>query len=95
MPHFIDVILPIPIANTFTYSVTAEEARFLKRGIRVAVPFGKTKIYTALVFRIHQEAPIVYEAKEIHQILDDQPVVQELQLQHWEWLSSLLCVLLG
>jgi primosomal protein N' len=37
--------------------------------MRVAVPFGKSKIYTALVVELHQRAPLLYEAKEIHQIL--------------------------
>ena len=54
--YFIDVILPIPLERLFTYSVTQAEARFLKQGMRVAVPFGKSKIYTALVFKIHQNA---------------------------------------
>ena len=38
--------------------------------MRVAVPFGKSKIYTALVAEIHTQTPEAYEAKEIHQILD-------------------------
>ena len=62
--NFIDIILPIPLQKTFTYSVTEEEANFLQTGMRVAVSFGKTKIYTGLVFNIHQTAPALYEAKE-------------------------------
>ena len=77
--NFIDIILPIPLQKTFTYSVTEEEANFLQTGMRVAVSFGKTKIYTGLVFNIHQTAPALYEAKEIHQILDKIPLVNELQ----------------
>jgi primosomal protein N' (replication factor Y) len=46
----------------------------------VSVPFGKSKIYTALVLEIHNNAPLVYEAKEIHQILDDTPIVTTQQL---------------
>lgn len=56
--------------------------------MRVAVPFGKTKIYTALVYKIHQEAPTAYEAKEIYQILDDEPIVNEKQLKHWTWIAD-------
>ncbi|MGB1283499.1 MAG: replication restart helicase PriA, partial [Polaribacter sp.] len=93
--HFIDVILPIPIKKTFTYSVNEEEANFLQKGMRVAVSFGKTKIYTGLVFTIHQNAPTLYEAKEIHQILDEQPLVNELQLQHWQWIASYYMCALG
>ncbi len=88
MSYFINVILPIPLEKIFTYSVTKAEANFLKIGMRVAVPFGKTKIYTALVVEIHNTAPTIYEAKEIHQILDEAPIVTELQLKHWNWIAS-------
>ena len=93
--HFIDVILPIPIKNTFTYAITEDEANFLQKGMRVAVSFGKTKIYTGLVFTIHQNVPTLYEAKDIHQILDEQPLVNELQLQHWQWIASYYMCSLG
>ena len=66
--HFIDVILPIPIQKTFTYSVSQTEYEFLKKGMRVAVSFGKTKMYTGLVFKLHQIPPEVYDAKDILQI---------------------------
>ena len=93
--YYIDVILPIPIQKTFTYSVTNEEANFLKEGMRVAVSFGKTKMFTALVFKIHENAPTLYEAKEIHQILDEQPLVNNLQLKHWQWISTYYMCSLG
>jgi len=86
--HFIDVILPIPLPKTFTYSVTKAEAEFLQKGMRVAVAFGKTKMYTAIVYKIHQTPPELYEAKEIHQIIDEKPIVNEIQLQHWKWISD-------
>ena len=95
MLHFIDVILPIPIQKTFTYSVTEDEANFLQKGMRVAVSFGKSKIYSALVLNIHQTKPTLYEAKEIHQILDETPLVNEQQLQHWQWLSNYYMCSLG
>ena len=87
--------MPIPIQKTFTYSVTNEEAVFLKKGMRVAVSFGKTKIFTGLVFAIHETAPTLYQAKEIHQILDDQPLVNEFQLKHWQWISNYYMCSLG
>jgi primosomal protein N' (replication factor Y) len=93
--HFIDVILPIPIQKTFTYSVTEEEANFLQKGMRVAVSFGKSKMYSALVLTIHQTKPILYEAKEIHQILDETPLVNSQQLQHWQWISKYYMCSLG
>ena len=95
MDYFIDVILPIPLQKLFTYKITSAEATFLKKGMRVAVEFGKSKVYTALVYSIHSEAPIGYEAKEIHQILDETPIVNELQLKHWEWISNYYMCSLG
>ena len=95
MQHFIDVILPIPLEKAFTYSISAAEAEFLKVGMRVAVPFGKTKIYTGLVYKIHNQEPVVYEAKEIHQILDDTPITTTTQLQHWEWIANYYLCSLG
>ncbi|MBD0833252.1 replication restart helicase PriA [Aestuariibaculum sediminum] len=95
MSHFIDVIIPVPLQRLFTYSITAAEADFLKIGMRVSVPFGKSKIYTGIVFKIHNEAPGVYEAKDIHQILDDTPIINETQLQLWQWIASYYLCTLG
>ena len=95
MQHFIDVILPIPLEKLFTYHVTEAEADFIKPGTRVAVPFGKQKIYTALVLHIHQEEPTAYEAKAIHQILDKTPIVTSQQLKLWSWISRYYMCTLG
>jgi len=88
MSYFIDVILPIPLKKLFTYQVNQSEASFLKPGMRVAVPFGKSKIYSAIVASIHTNAPTIYEAKEIHQILDESPIVNNVQLKHWKWIAN-------
>ena len=95
MLHFIDIILPIPIQKTFTYAVTEEEATFLQKGMRVAVSFGKSKMYTGLVFNIHTNPPTLYEAKEIHQILDEIPLVTARQLEHWQWIANYYMCSLG
>lgn len=93
--HYIDVIIPVPLKKLFTYSVTASEGDFLKKGMRVAIPFGKTKVYTGIVFKIHNDAPLIYEAKEIQQILDDHPVVNEKQLNLWQWIANYYMCTLG
>ncbi|MBJ6367123.1 replication restart helicase PriA [Snuella sedimenti] len=95
MQYFIDVIIPVPLKKLFTYSITISEADFLKIGMRVAVPFGKSKIYTGIVAKIHTVPPLAYEAKEIHQILDDVPIVTESQLKLWQWISSYYMCTLG
>lgn len=87
MNFYINVILPLPLEKQFTYEVTAAEAEFLTTGMRVAVPFGKSKIYTAIVAGIHQNAPQKYEAKPIEQILDESAVVTKLQLEFWDWIA--------
>ncbi|HEY5687536.1 MAG TPA: primosomal protein N' [Yeosuana sp.] len=95
MAYFIDVILPMPLEKLFTYSITASEADFLKVGMRVGVPFGKSKIYTGIVYNIHTKAPIAYEAKAIDQILDESPVVNSIQLHLWQWIASYYMCTLG
>ena len=95
MPNFIDVIIPVPLQKLFTYSITAAEFNFLKAGMRVAVPFGKSKIYTGIVCKIHNTAPTAYEAKDIHQILDDEPIVNDKQLQLWQWIAKYYMCTLG
>lgn len=85
---FIEVILPLSLAKTFTYRVSEAEFHFIKKGMRVAVPFGKSKIYTGLVLDVHENAPTLYEAKEIHQILDEKPIATETQIQHWLWIAN-------
>lgn len=85
---YVDVILPLPLANTFTYSVPAELAEYVHNGMRVVVPFGKKKMYTAVVYHVHMIMPTVYEAKDIICLLDDEPILRRPQLKFWEWISS-------
>jgi primosomal protein N' (replication factor Y) len=85
---FVEVVLPLSLAKTFTYRISESEFYFIKKGMRVAVPFGKSKIYTALVVDIHQNEPNLYEAKEIHQILDEKPIATETQIKHWAWVAN-------
>ena len=93
--NYIDVVLPLPLQRLFTYAITEAEASFLQPGMRVAVPFGKTKIYTGIVYIVHQNNPTAYEAKEIHQILDDFPIVNASQLKHWQWIANYYLCSLG
>jgi primosomal protein N' (replication factor Y) len=88
MQHFIDVILPLPLERYFTYTINPSEFDFLQPGMRVAVPFGKSKIYTGIVHRLHQENTATYEVKDIEFIIDETPVVTVDQLKFWEWISS-------
>ncbi|WP_034258577.1 replication restart helicase PriA [Altibacter lentus] len=93
--YFIDVILPIPLKQAFTYHVNKDEAAFLKQGMRVAVPFGKTKIYTGIVYQVYANNPPGYETKSIDQILDETPIITATQIRHWEWMADYYMCTLG
>ncbi|MEZ7504901.1 primosomal protein N' [Flavobacterium sp. Arc2] len=95
MLFFVEVILPLSLAKTFTYSISEAEYHYIKKGMRVAVPFGKSKVYTALVIETHQNQPTLYDAKEIHQILDEFPIVTEIQIAHWQWIASYYMCAIG
>ena len=92
---YVDVILPLPLANTFTYSVPDEWADQVRIGMRVVVPFGKKKMYTAVVFLVHTVMPTIYEAKEILGLLDSEPILRRPQMKFWEWISSYYQAFLG
>jgi primosomal protein N' (replication factor Y) len=88
MSHFIEVLLPIPLERNFTYEVGDALAPVLRRGMRVAVPFGKSKLYTGLVVGLQADPPSAYTAKEVFQVLDEAPLVSDLQLKFWDWMAS-------
>ncbi len=88
---FVDVIVPLGVPNLFTYRVPAELNKQLATGKRALVQFGKSKIYTGIIHRIHHTAPTDYTVKYLDAILDDEPVVTPLQLQFWDWLSFYYC----
>ena len=95
MPFFAEVILPLSLSKTFTYSISEAEFSFIRKGMRVTVPFGKSKIYTALVIGTHKNQPTSYQAKEIHQIIDELPIVSEIQIDHWMWIASYYMCAIG
>ena len=95
MLYFIEVVLPLAVSKTFTYQVSEAEFHYIQIGMRVAVPFGKSKIFTALVLNKSNNPPQLYEAKEIHQILDEKPVVNYLQIEHWKWIAAYYMCSLG
>jgi primosomal protein N' (replication factor Y) (superfamily II helicase) len=86
--HFADLLLPLPISGTFTYGIPDEFIGKIQEGVRVVVQFGKRKIYTGLVLRIHKEVPKDYIPKNILAVLDEKPVVTSFQKQLWEWMAS-------
>ena len=92
---YVDVILPLPLANTFTYSVPEEWSEQVRMGMRVVVPFGKKKMYTAVIYLVHSITPTIYEAKDILCLLDNEPILRRPQMKFWEWISSYYQAFLG
>ena len=84
---FIDVIVPLSVANKFTYRVPKDMNEAIAIGKRVIVQFGRSKFYTAIVYAIHSNPPKDYVAKYIDTILDDEPIVTASQLHLWDWIS--------
>ena len=87
MPKFADVILPLPLADTFTYSVPQGFEERIAEGCRVTVPLGKSKHYTALVQRLHDDEPEGYAVRPIEELLDEAPIVLPTQTKLWQWVS--------
>ena len=87
---YVDVILPVPLEGTFTYTVSDEIAVACATGVRVLVPFGKSKTYAGVVVRVHDNGAPVAESKlkEVLSVLDASPVLLPHQLRLWQWIAS-------
>ena len=86
MPKFAETLLPLALPGTFTYRIP--EGMRLSIGMRVLVPFGRKKIFTAIVMTLHDKEPQGYEVKEILGVLDDKPILRHPQLDFWQWIAD-------
>jgi len=87
---FIDVILPLPLDGLFTYSIPAPLVEQVKIGVRVLVPFGRSKTYVGIVAKTHKEdvPPREIQIKDILQVLDTEPILLDTQLRLWQWIAD-------
>ncbi len=85
---FAEILLPLPLEGTFTYRVPFELNEYVKVGQRVAVQFGRKKIYAGLITELHQNPPEKGLVKYILSILDEKPVVNKKQLEFWRWMAG-------
>ena len=85
---FVEVLLPLPVPGTFTYRVPYELNDQVGKWKRVVVQFGKKKIYTAIIVNITEKAPDKYSVKYILSIIDQKPIMNEIQFKFWKWISS-------
>ncbi|HDJ33625.1 MAG TPA: primosomal protein N' [Bacteroidetes bacterium] len=92
---YADVVLPLPIGKFFTYSLPSSIRAKAGAGQRVVVPFGKRKFYTGLIWQVHNHKPEGYELRDIHALLDEEPLVHSLQREFWKWLSDYYMCSLG
>ncbi|MAR44094.1 MAG: primosomal protein N' [Flavobacteriaceae bacterium] len=88
MSFYIDVLLPFPLKNFYTYRISEEEFKFIKKGFRVLVPFGGKRVFTSIVIKKHKNIPDNYEPKEIFAFQDDLPIVDKNQIFFWKWMSN-------
>lgn len=91
---FVDVLLPLHLKDTYTYRVPQEYNDDIKVGQRVIVQFGAKRLYAGVVRRIHETVP-AYQVKYILSILDEMPLVGEMQFKFWEWISQYYMCYLG
>ena len=84
---FIDVVLPLPLPKLLTYSIEGVSSP-VDFGMRVVVQVGAKKRYTAVVWRLHNDRPVGYVARPIESVVDEYPVVVELQRSFWEWMAN-------
>ena len=95
MKKYVDVIVPLPIAGQYTYSLPTELEGSVQVGCRVVVPFGQKKYYTGIVTKVHETSPEGYETKNVEEVLDASPILLPNQYRFWEWLSSYYLCTLG
>ena len=86
--NYADLILPLPLQGTFTYAVPASIQSAVRVGMRVLVPFGRSKTYLGIVARLHDERPQGYEVKSVAQLMDSEPIITPQQLQLWQWIAD-------
>lgn len=93
-PRFADVIIPVALPKPYTYRIPAAMASRIHFGVRVEVQFGTSKRYSAIVVRVTEKAP-EYSTKAIIDIIDDTPVITEIQYAFWRWMSEYYCCTIG
>ena len=92
--RYVEVILPLPLEGTFTYTVPDALLDKVVPCVRLLVPFGKTKTYIGICDTYPSDHPNNnddndgIEYKAILAILDDGPVLLPQQLQLWHWIAN-------
>lgn len=85
--RYIDVILPVPLRQTFTYHLDDTTAS-VSVGCRVIVNFGGRQLVTGIVCNTDAQAPTDYTTKPIESILDTIPLISAEQISFWQWMAD-------
>ncbi len=88
LPLYAEIIIPLALPKNYTWSVPEHLQENARIGCRVEVNLGKNKKYAGIIKRLHQDKPEFFEAKEILNVLDTDPVIYEEQLKLWEWIAA-------
>ena len=86
--YFASIILPIPVPGTFSYRVPFELNDVVKVGQRAVVQFGKSKIMSGLISDISEQVPDCENVKYITDVIDEFPVVNQVQFKFWNWICD-------
>jgi len=92
---FADVILPLPLPKSFTYSIPPDLSASVMEGSRVIVQFGSKKVLTGIVRAIHSEHPENYEPRPLMDVLDERPVINPNQLKLFDWIANYYMCTIG
>ena len=92
---YAEVLLPVPIPTLFTYRIPATMASQAKEGMRVLVPLGTQSLYKGIIYRISREGPDKGKVKDILEVLDERPLVDEVHFRFWDWLAEYYMCTLG
>ncbi len=85
---YASIILPLALPKTYTYSIPVAWQESVRPGMRVEVVFGKSKRYAGIIKSLGTEKPAAFTPKDILNVLDTEPVVNEKQLALWSWLAE-------
>lgn len=85
---FAEIIIPLALPKNYTWSVPDRLKEQVRIGVRVEVGLGKNKKYAGVIKRLHHEKPQAFEAKDILNVLDAEPIVNNEQLKLWEWIAN-------
>ncbi len=84
---FADVIIPLAVPRTYTWSIPERLKEQVKVGVRVEVELRK-KRYAGVIKQLHHHKPSAFEPKGILNVLDVEPIIHEQQLKLWEWIAN-------